>query len=89
MEHIYQTKDPSFVVIDEISGYLITMIFLPFQVKYVLIAFFVFRIMDIIKPFPARRLELLKGGIGVMIDDIIAGVYAGLFCRITILLTGI
>ena len=54
-EKLYEKKDPSYVVIDEVIGLLFTMLFLPFQLKYVLIAFVVFRIMDIIKPYPARQ----------------------------------
>ena len=60
-EKLFQKKDPSFVVIDEVIGLLVTMLFLPFQVKYVLMAFVSFRIMDIIKPYPARQLEKLRG----------------------------
>lgn len=77
-EKLFQKKDPSFVVIDEVIGILVTMLFLPFQVKYVLMAFISFRIMDILKPYPARKLEAIHGGMGIVIDDIIAGIYAGL-----------
>ena len=77
-EKLYEKKDPSYVVIDEVIGLLFTMLFLPFQLKYVLIAFVVFRIMDIIKPYPARQWQELHGGIGIVIDDVVAGIYSGL-----------
>jgi len=73
-------KDPQFVVIDEVSGQLVTY-FLPFTVlnwKYLLLGFILFRVFDIWKPFPARQAEALPGGWGIMADDWIAGIYAGL-----------
>lgn len=72
--------DPQFVVIDEVSGQLITLS-LPFLVlnwKSWLLGFILFRVFDIWKPFPARQAESLHGGWGIMADDWIAGVYAGL-----------
>jgi phosphatidylglycerophosphatase A len=77
-EILYGKKDPSQVVIDEVMGYLVAMLFLPFQVKYVLISFVVFRIMDIVKPWPARQIQVLHGGWGIMFDDLVAGIYSGL-----------
>ena len=77
-EKQFQKKDPSFVVIDEIVGMMVAMLFLPFQLKFVLISFLVFRVMDIIKPWPARKLEEVKGGWGIMLDDVFAGIYTGL-----------
>jgi phosphatidylglycerophosphatase A len=82
-EPLFHTKDPSYVVIDEVIGILMAMIFLPFHVKYVLIAFVVFRVMDIIKPYPAHKWQDLHGGLGIVIDDVVAGIYSGLlilFC---------
>lgn len=73
-------KDPQFVVIDEVSGQLITY-FMPFTVlnwKYLLLGFILFRVFDIWKPFPARQAESLPGGWGIMADDWMAGIYAGL-----------
>jgi phosphatidylglycerophosphatase A len=73
-------KDPQFVVIDEVSGQMITY-FLPFTVlnwKSLVLGFILFRVFDIWKPFPARQAESLPGGLGVMADDWIAGVYAAL-----------
>jgi phosphatidylglycerophosphatase A len=69
-------EDPSIVVIDEIVGMWISLLFLPRSIATVLAAFLFFRAFDIIKPPPARQLERLKGGWGVMLDDAAAGVYA-------------
>jgi phosphatidylglycerophosphatase A len=73
-------KDPQFVVIDEVSGqhltYLLSLTLLNW--KYLLLGFILFRVFDIWKPFPARQAESLPGGWGIMADDWIAGIYAGL-----------
>jgi phosphatidylglycerophosphatase A len=68
--------DPSIVVIDEIVGMWISLLFLPPTVASALAAFLFFRAFDIIKPPPARQLERLRGGWGIMLDDAAAGVYA-------------
>ena len=69
--------DPSKVVIDEFVGYLVTMLFVPIQPKYILVAFILFRFFDILKPFGIRYLDKnIKGGTGVMLDDVLAGIYA-------------
>ena len=75
-EKFYNSKDPQSVVLDEVIGYWISVLFLPFSLSYAVLAFLLFRLFDIIKPFPARSLQSLSGGLGIMIDDIIAGVYA-------------
>ena len=67
--------DPSFAVIDEVAGQLITLFLVPFSWIHIAAGFVLFRLLDIIKPFPARRAESLHGGWGIMTDDIIAGVY--------------
>ena len=72
-------KDDQRIVIDEIMGFLITMLWVPKTIRFVLIGFFLFRFFDILKPFPIRRLERrLKGGFGVVLDDVMAGVYANI-----------
>lgn len=86
-EKLFKKKDPSFIVIDEVTGLLVTMLFLPFQVKYVLMAFVIFRLTDIIKPYPAKQLENLHGGLGIMADDIVAGIYAGVIILLGIYFT--
>jgi phosphatidylglycerophosphatase A len=69
-------KDPQFVVIDEVAGQAITLLFSPFDWKHGLIALALFRIFDITKPFPVRQLESLPEGWGIVLDDVAAGLYA-------------
>jgi phosphatidylglycerophosphatase A len=73
-------KDPGKVVVDEVAGQLISLfplvLFAHWSIIAVIISFILFRFFDIVKPYPARRLEALKGGLGIMCDDLIAGVYA-------------
>jgi phosphatidylglycerophosphatase A len=74
-------KDPQIVVIDEVSGQLISYLGIGAAVpnwKYLLLGFILFRVFDIWKPFPARQAESLPGGLGIMADDWIAGIYAAL-----------
>lgn len=83
-EKIIGRKDPGIVVIDEVAGQLVAFIFLPsfyFGVlvpPIVLIGFIAFRFFDIVKPYPARKLESLPGGLGIMADDLVAGAYSAL-----------
>jgi phosphatidylglycerophosphatase A len=81
--HLGRT-DPGQVVVDEVAGMLVTLFFVPVGWAGALGAFLLFRIADIVKPFPANRLERLPGGIGIMADDIMAGVYANLVLRLTL-----
>jgi len=74
-------KDPGPVVIDEVLGMLITLALQPVSLFGVVTGFLLFRIFDIVKPYPAGRLEHLHGGPGVMLDDAMAGVYAWLALR--------
>lgn len=69
-------KDPGFVVIDEVAGQMIALIGVPLNWKYLLASFILFRSFDIVKPFPLRRLEKFPGGVGIMMDDVGAGLYA-------------
>jgi phosphatidylglycerophosphatase A len=68
-------KDPRPCVIDEVAGQLVSLWFLPRQAGYYMAAFFLFRIFDIVKPFPVRKSESLPGGLGIMTDDVLAGAY--------------
>ena len=81
-EKLLNRKDPGCIVIDEIMGMLIALSFLPADPKIVILAFLVFRILDMLKPFPAERLQNLHGAIGVMGDDLIAGVYANIVLQV-------
>lgn len=74
-EEVYG-KDPAECTIDEMAGMWISLLFLPKDIFVSLIAFVVWRTMDIIKPFPARKAESLTGGLGIMMDDIISAVYS-------------
>lgn len=71
-------EDPGPVVIDEVAGQLVTLFMTGAGLYGAIIGFFVFRIFDIIKPWPARQLEDLPGGVGIMADDLMAGVYGWL-----------
>jgi phosphatidylglycerophosphatase A len=69
-------EDPGFVVIDEVAGQWIALAACPVEIRHALLAFALFRLFDIVKPWPARQLERLHGGLGIMMDDVAAGVYA-------------
>jgi len=70
------SKDPQFVVIDEVAGQLVALIAVPLAWKTFLAGFILFRVFDMWKPFPIRRLERLPEGTGIVVDDLGAGVYA-------------
>ena len=81
-EKEFGRKDPGEIVIDEFSAMLIVFLFIPFQVKFMVIGFFLFRIFDILK-FPAlKRLERLPKGYGIMLDDIAAAILANLVLQV-------
>ena len=69
-------KDPQFVVIDEVAGQLIALIFVPISWQSLLAGFILFRGFDILKPPPLRQLEKLPEGVGIVVDDVGAGLYA-------------
>ncbi len=82
-EKIYQTKDSSHIVIDEIAGVFFTFIYLPKGISFLLAGFIAFRFFDILKPFPIRLIdEKIKGGWGIMFDDVLAGIYASILIRL-------
>ncbi len=78
-------KDPSKVVIDEAVGMWITMVLVPFSYLNLIIGFTLFRLFDIFKPLGIRNLEKLNGGLGVMADDVLAGIYANLVLQLILL----
>ena len=80
-ERILGGTDPGPVVIDEVLGMLVTLATLPLSLTGVVTGFVLFRIFDVVKPYPARRLEDAPGGWGIMLDDAMAGVYAHLVLR--------
>jgi len=75
-------KDPGLVVVDEIAGQWLTLLALPFTPLVAALGFLTFRVMDVVKPWPARQLEALPGGVGIVADDLMAGVYAQLIVRV-------
>ena len=81
VESLHGTKDPHKVVIDEVAGQLIALIAIPLQAETwwtIVLAFLLFRFFDIVKPYPARNFENLHGGLGIMADDVVAGIYAAI-----------
>ena len=80
-ERYFGGIDPGPVVIDEVVGMLITLALIPVGVSGAIAGFFLFRVFDVIKPYPAGRFEKLHGGLGVMADDAMAAVYANLALR--------
>lgn len=80
-ERILNRKDAPFIVIDEVSGMLLSLLFIPFDYKLVIMGFVLFRILDTLKPYPAGLLQRLKGSAGIMSDDIIAGLYTNIILQ--------
>jgi phosphatidylglycerophosphatase A len=79
--------DPGPVVVDEVVGTLITMAGVGSSWMAIIAGFFLFRLFDIVKPYPANRFERLHGGVGIMADDAMAAVYANIALRLVLLLT--
>jgi phosphatidylglycerophosphatase A len=75
-ERALGTKDPGAIVIDEVAGMTLSVLVLPLTLPVLAVAFVLFRIFDIVKPAPARQSQALPGGAGVMVDDLVAGLYA-------------
>jgi phosphatidylglycerophosphatase A len=83
-EEALGAKDPSRIIIDEVVGYLITMLWIPFSVPALVIGFLLNRFLDIVKPYPANRTQDLRGGLGVMADDLVSSIYANLILRLVL-----
>ena len=81
-ERYFGGIDPGPIVLDEVVGMLITLAFIPVGPGAAVMGFFLFRVFDVVKPFPARRFESLHGGLGVMADDAMAAIYANLSLRL-------
>ena len=75
IERLSGQRDPGLIVIDEVAGMMLSVLTLPRSLSILIPAFFCFRALDILKPFPARQAQSLPGGFGVMVDDLIAGAY--------------
>jgi phosphatidylglycerophosphatase A len=82
-ERVIGQTDSGHIVIDEFIGFLVSVVYLPQTYGYFIAAFFLFRFFDILKPFPIRQAErTLKGGFGIMTDDVLAGIYTNAILQI-------
>ncbi|TRZ96419.1 phosphatidylglycerophosphatase A [bacterium] len=81
-ERIFRQKDSRHIVIDEVTGMLLGLLFIPCDIKIIILAFFIFRLLDTLKPYPAGPLQKLDYGIGVMSDDLVAGIYTNLILHL-------
>ncbi|MGB5849679.1 MAG: phosphatidylglycerophosphatase A [Ignavibacteriaceae bacterium] len=81
-------KDPSECTIDEVVGTWISYLFLPKTIGIIVITFFLWRALDIFKPYPARKLENLNGGMGIMIDDVVSGFYTLIIMHLVVYFIG-
>jgi phosphatidylglycerophosphatase A len=89
-EKMLNQKDPGKIVIDEIAGLMVAFTGLPFNLKTAVVGFILFRVFDILKPFPIRTLERkVGGGTGVVLDDVLAGIYANLILRLAFYIPGV
>lgn len=86
-ERIFNKKDAGCIVIDEASGMLLCLIGMPYDLRLVLAAFVLFRIFDILKPYPANKLQQLRGSLGIMSDDLIAAAYVNIILQIALRFT--
>ena len=83
-EEMFKTKDAKPIVIDDACGLLVSLFFIPFSLTNFILVFLLFRTIDIIKPFPIRRIERLPGSLGIMADDIIAGLYCNILYQLAL-----
>lgn len=83
-EDIFRRRDARQIVIDDVCGLLIALFLIPFSYKNLIVVFLLFRVIDIFKPFPIKRAEALSGSLGIMADDILAGIYANLLFRLAL-----
>jgi phosphatidylglycerophosphatase A len=79
---VLENEDPGEIVIDEAVGLLVTLFLLPATMPNLWLGFVLFRVFDILKPYPIRRLEKIGGGAGIVLDDLLAGVYANVCLRL-------
>lgn len=88
-ERLWQEKDPGRINWDEFVGMMASVLFLPRSWSVLLVAFIVFRIFDVVKPFPVNRAEKIKSGWGIMLDDIYAGIYSNIILQIAVRWAGV
>jgi len=89
MEEILDRKDPGCIVIDEVAGIMVALFLLPLTWPIVITAFFLFRAFDMFKIYPVNKFEQIHGGAGVMIDDLVAGLYTNIVMQIAVRWAGI
>ena len=85
-EKSFAKKDPKEIVIDEFIGMFVSLYLLPFNIYYTIGAFCLFRFFDILKPFPIKRIERFSGSVGIIMDDVAAGIYANIILQVVRLL---
>lgn len=83
-ERVYKRKDANMIVIDEACGMLLALFLLPYKLGAVILGFILFRVFDIIKPPPAKRVEAISGAFGIMFDDLIAAVYSNIILQVLV-----
>ena len=77
-------KDPGYIVIDEFAGMWLSLLFIPTSIINVIVSFVLFRFFDIVKPLGIRKMERLKKGWGIMMDDILAGIYSNIVLQVIV-----
>ena len=82
MEDVYDTKDPSFIIIDEVVGMLISLAYVPYSPLIAIMGFLLFRIIDIAKLPPLNWLEKMHGGMGIMLDDAVGGLIVNIILQV-------
>ena len=82
VEQVLERHDPGVVIVDEVVGMLVALMLLPSTITVIFLAFLLFRVFDIIKPYPARWCEQLSRGWGIMMDDVVAGLYVNVLIHI-------
>lgn len=88
VERMFNERDPSFIVIDEVAGVLLAFFMLPLTWPVLLTAFFLFRAFDMFKLYPVNKFEDIQGSAGVMLDDLFAGLYTNLTMHVAMRLAG-
>jgi phosphatidylglycerophosphatase A len=73
-KEVFGSDDPKEIIIDECAGQIVAFLFVPLSVKTLVLGFFLFRFFDIVKPFPVYKMESLEGGLGITMDDVMAGI---------------
>lgn len=81
-EKLYGLKDCQRIVCDETSGFFFSILFIPCTIRNIIFAFLIFRIFDVVKPYPIRKLQNIRGGLGIMLDDLLSAIYTNIVLQI-------